>query len=73
MAIALGFSSHSGNQFAGADTDPYGSSLAFGLTSATLTGLFLVLSLYCILDDFDMLGEIDPTPEPVNLSEIPGT
>ena len=52
---------------------PMAASLAFGLTSATLTGLFLVPSLYCILDDFDMLGEIDPTPEPVNLNEIPGT
>lgn len=36
---------------------PMAASLAFGLTSATLIGLFLVPSLYCILDDFDLLGE----------------
>ena len=38
---------------------PMAASLAFGLTSATLVGLFLVPSLYCILDDFDLLGEVD--------------
>ncbi|MCP4491684.1 MAG: efflux RND transporter permease subunit [Gammaproteobacteria bacterium] len=38
---------------------PMAASLAFGLTSATLIGLFLVPSIYCILDDFGMLGELD--------------
>ncbi len=38
---------------------PMAASLAFGLTSATLIGLFLVPSLYCILDDFDLLGEVE--------------
>ncbi|MDH5355360.1 MAG: efflux RND transporter permease subunit [Gammaproteobacteria bacterium] len=37
---------------------PLAASLAFGLTSATLIGLFLVPSIYCILDDFGMLGEL---------------
>jgi multidrug efflux pump subunit AcrB len=41
---------------------PMAASLAFGLTSATLTGLFLVPCLYCILNDYDMLGEINPQP-----------
>jgi HAE1 family hydrophobic/amphiphilic exporter-1 len=39
---------------------PMAASLAFGLTSATLIGLFLVPSLYSILDDFDLLGELTP-------------
>jgi len=38
---------------------PMAASLAFGLTSATLIGLFLVPSLYCILNDFGMLGEVE--------------
>jgi multidrug efflux pump subunit AcrB len=38
---------------------PMAASLAFGLTSATLIGLFLVPSLYCILDDFKLLGEVE--------------
>ena len=37
---------------------PLAASLAFGLTSATLVALFLVPAIYCILDDFDALGEI---------------
>lgn len=37
---------------------PLAASLAFGLTSATLIGLFLVPSLYCILDDYGLLGEL---------------
>jgi len=41
---------------------PMAASLAFGLTSATFVGLFLVPSLYCILDDYDDSG---------NLKEIP--
>jgi multidrug efflux pump subunit AcrB len=36
---------------------PLAASLAFGLTSATLVALFLVPSLYCILNDFKLLGE----------------
>jgi HAE1 family hydrophobic/amphiphilic exporter-1 len=54
---------------------PMAASLAFGLTSATLTGLFLVPSLYCILDDYDMLGEIelkvDSETNSGDLNEIP--
>ncbi len=38
---------------------PLAASLAFGLTSATLIGLFLVPSIYCILNDFDLLGEVE--------------
>ena len=37
---------------------PLAASLAFGLMAATVIALFLVPSIYCILDDFD-LGEID--------------
>ena len=38
---------------------PLAASLAFGLMSATLIALFLVPAIYCILDDFNALGEID--------------
>ena len=38
---------------------PLAASLAFGLMSATLIALFLVPAIYCILDDFNVLGEID--------------
>ncbi|MEN8176247.1 MAG: efflux RND transporter permease subunit, partial [Pseudomonadota bacterium] len=37
---------------------PLATSLAFGLTSATLIALFLVPAVYCILDDFGVLGEL---------------
>ncbi len=37
---------------------PLAASIAFGLTSATLIGLFLVPALYCILHDFELLGEV---------------
>ncbi len=37
---------------------PLATSLAFGLTSATLTALFLVPAIYCILDDFNALGAL---------------
>ena len=40
---------------------PMATSLAFGLTSATLTALILVPAIYCILDDLNWLGEIDKT------------
>ena len=39
---------------------PLATSLAFGLTSATLIAIFLVPAIYCILDDFDALGEVEP-------------
>ena len=39
---------------------PLAASLAFGLMTATLIALFLVPAIYCILDDFGTLGEIDP-------------
>ena len=38
---------------------PMATSLAFGLTAATLIALFLVPALYCILDDFGALGSLD--------------
>ncbi|MCB1774141.1 MAG: efflux RND transporter permease subunit, partial [Gammaproteobacteria bacterium] len=41
---------------------PLAASLAFGLMSSTLIALLLVPALYCILDDFDALGEIDAEP-----------
>jgi multidrug efflux pump subunit AcrB len=52
---------------------PMAASLAFGLTSATFIGLFMVPSLYCILDDYGMLGEVNPQPEPDSgkLKEVP--
>ena len=50
---------------------PLAASLAFGLTSATLTGLFLVPSLYCILNDFDLLGEVHPEPDSGTLKNLP--
>ncbi|MEJ2610207.1 MAG: efflux RND transporter permease subunit [Candidatus Thiodiazotropha sp.] len=37
---------------------PLAASIAFGLTAATLVALFLVPSLYCILDDFNLLGRL---------------
>ena len=42
---------------------PLAASLAFGLTSATVTALFLVPALYCILDDFNFLGELRTTDQ----------
>lgn len=42
---------------------PMAAALAFGLTSATLTALFLVPSLYCILDDFGLLGQLHAEDE----------
>ncbi|OOZ39969.1 efflux RND transporter permease subunit, partial [Solemya elarraichensis gill symbiont] len=42
---------------------PLATSLAFGLTSATLIAIFLVPAIYCILDDFNALGEVEPSPE----------
>jgi hydrophobic/amphiphilic exporter-1 (mainly G- bacteria), HAE1 family len=41
---------------------PLAASLAFGLLSATLVALFLVPAIYCILDDFDLLGEVETAP-----------
>ena len=37
---------------------PLAASLAFGLSSATLIALFLVPAIYCILDDFNLLGQL---------------
>lgn len=42
---------------------PLAASLAFGLMTATLLALFVVPTLYCILDDFGALGEIDRVKE----------
>ncbi|MCP4408901.1 MAG: efflux RND transporter permease subunit, partial [Gammaproteobacteria bacterium] len=38
---------------------PLAASLAFGLIAATFVALFLVPSLYCILDDFGVLGGLE--------------
>ncbi len=43
---------------------PLAASLAFGLMSATLIALFLVPAIYCILNDFDMLGDIGGAAKP---------
>jgi multidrug efflux pump subunit AcrB len=45
---------------------PMAASLAFGLTAATLIALFLVPALYCILDDFGVLGRLDGKDEAQN-------
>ena len=45
---------------------PLAASLAFGLMSATLIALFLVPAIYCILDDFNALGEIDNHAAPTS-------
>lgn len=37
---------------------PLAASIAFGLTAATLVALFLVPAVYCILDDFNLLGSL---------------
>lgn len=37
---------------------PLAVSIAFGLTAATVVALFLVPSVYCILDDFNLLGSL---------------
>lgn len=37
---------------------PLAASIAFGLTAATLVALFLVPAVYCILDDFNLLGRL---------------
>lgn len=38
---------------------PLAASLAFGLLAATLFALYLVPAIYCILDDFNAIGELD--------------
>ncbi len=43
---------------------PLAASIAFGLLAATIIALFLVPSVYCILDDFGKLGEIDRHEKP---------
>lgn len=42
---------------------PLAASLAFGLTSATLIAIFLVPAIYCVLDDFNALGEVTLSQE----------
>ncbi|MEW8375069.1 MAG: efflux RND transporter permease subunit [Candidatus Thiodiazotropha sp.] len=37
---------------------PLAASIAFGLTAATLVALFLVPAVYCILNDFNLLGKL---------------
>lgn len=41
---------------------PLAASLAFGLTSATLIAIFLVPAIYCVLDDFNLLGQVKKSP-----------
>ncbi|MCU7933106.1 MAG: efflux RND transporter permease subunit [Candidatus Thiodiazotropha sp. (ex Codakia rugifera)] len=51
---------------------PLAASIAFGLTAATLVALFLVPAVYCILDDFDLLGKLhDETDEESVSSDQP--
>ena len=52
---------------------PLATSLAFGLMAATVIALFLVPAIYCILDDFGLLGEIDApeTEAPASLPARP--
>ena len=38
---------------------PLATSLAFGLTSATMIAIFLVPAIYCVLDDFNALGQVE--------------
>ncbi len=38
---------------------PLATSLAFGLAMTTLIALFLVPAIYCVLDDFNALGEME--------------
>jgi multidrug efflux pump subunit AcrB len=42
---------------------PLATSLAFGMTSATLIAIFLVPAIYCVLDDFNALGQLDHSGE----------
>ena len=42
---------------------PMAASLAFGLVTATIAALFLVPAVYCILDDFNMLGPVSDFKE----------
>ncbi|MCG8122428.1 MAG: efflux RND transporter permease subunit, partial [Candidatus Thiodiazotropha taylori] len=55
---------------------PLAASIAFGLTAATLVALFLVPAVYCILDDFDLLGrlhdESDEELETISASQDQG-
>ncbi|MES9988083.1 MAG: efflux RND transporter permease subunit [Candidatus Thiodiazotropha endolucinida] len=45
---------------------PLAASIAFGLTAATLVALFLVPAVYCILDDFNLIGKLhDETDEEI--------
>ena len=37
---------------------PLAASIAFGLSAATITALFLVPAIYCILNDYNLLGEV---------------
>ncbi|MEJ2394302.1 MAG: efflux RND transporter permease subunit [Candidatus Thiodiazotropha sp.] len=56
---------------------PLAASIAFGLTAATLVALFLVPAVYCILDDFNLLGslhdESDDEPPALATGDSPPT
>jgi len=43
---------------------PLATSLAFGLTAATIAALFLVPAVYAILDDLGWLGALDQEADP---------
>ncbi|MCU7936893.1 MAG: efflux RND transporter permease subunit [Candidatus Thiodiazotropha sp. (ex Dulcina madagascariensis)] len=47
---------------------PLAASIAFGLTAATLVALFLVPAVYCILDDFNLLGRLHDESDEERLS-----
>jgi multidrug efflux pump subunit AcrB len=47
---------------------PLATSLAFGLSTATIAALFLVPAVYCILDDFGWLGAIEAEHDPADES-----
>jgi multidrug efflux pump subunit AcrB len=48
---------------------PLAASIAFGLTAATVIALFLVPAVYCILDDYDLLGSVHTAPADTAVSE----
>jgi multidrug efflux pump subunit AcrB len=52
---------------------PLATSLAFGLTAATLAALFLVPAVYAILDDLGWLGALDAESDEPEESAVSAT
>jgi Cu/Ag efflux pump CusA len=50
---------------------PLAASLAFGLVAATAAALFLVPAVYCILDDFGLLGALHEEDEEGEAEGLP--